>query len=81
MGLLCLTSSDELLNTVLGRRVCLGLGYILAGEANNSVFWILINTMERQKIRDWCHIVFLIFWIYLSTVFILIYSGKNTPFF
>src|SRR4029079_5620512 len=31
MGLLCLTSWNELLNTVLGKRICLGLG----------VFWVM----------------------------------------
>ena len=40
MGVLCLTSANELIETTLGRRVCLGNWPILDNQVPYTVLWI-----------------------------------------
>lgn len=73
MGLLCLTSTSELISTKLGKTICLGLG----------IFWILrlifqffIYSPQLWKGKTFettVHIIFSIFWTYLSFVFLKTY--------
>lgn len=73
IGLLCLTSSDALINTSLGKRISLGL----------AVFWIIrllvqffgysAETWRGSLFRTTIHILFSIFWTYLSVVFMMAY--------
>ena len=73
MGLLCITSSKELLGTELGGRVALGFG----------VFWILrlliqffgysTKLWKGKKIETAIHISFSILWAYVSTVFLIVF--------
>lgn len=73
IGLLCLTSSTELISTTFGKRISLGLG----------IFWILrlfvqffvysSKTWRGKRLETIIHILFSIFWTYLSVIFILIY--------
>jgi hypothetical protein len=73
MGVLCLTSAFDLLNTDLGRRISLGF----------AVFWVtrLVVQFVGYSSKLWkgkrfetgIHILFSLFWIYFSTVFLLIY--------
>lgn len=73
IGILCLTSSSELLSTSLGKKVALGIG----------VFWLIrlftqffgySSTLWRGKFMETAiHIVFSFFWAYLSIVFFASY--------
>jgi len=73
MGVLCLTSSKELIETILGRRISLGLG----------VFWILrlfiqffgysAANWKGKTFETTIHILFAILWAYYSTIFVLVY--------
>jgi hypothetical protein len=73
MGILCLTSAKELIETDLGNKIVLGLG----------IFWMLrlliqffgySSTLWKGKIFETTiHIVFSFLWIYLSTIFLMIY--------
>lgn len=75
MGLLCITSSQELSGTVFGKRISLGL----------AIFWIarLLVQFLGYSSKLWkgklfetvVHIVFAILWTYISVVFILTYLG------
>jgi hypothetical protein len=72
MGILCLTSSKEILETVLGKRIALGF----------SIFWTLRLFIQfiGYSPRLWkgktfetaMHVVFTIIWVYLSALFIVI---------
>jgi hypothetical protein len=72
-GLLCLTSSKELISTTLGSKIALGLG----------IFWLIRLIIQffgysqklwRGKAFETCmHILFSILWIYLSAVFLIIF--------
>jgi hypothetical protein len=73
MGILCLTSAQDLIETHLGRTISLGL----------SVFWfcrLCIQFLgyskelwQGKKFETKVHIVFSILWTYLSVVFFVIY--------
>lgn len=75
MGLLCLTSSGELLNTVLGKRLCLGLGIFWLARLCIQFFWYSPDLWKGKKFETGVHILFSVFWTYLSIVFILAYLG------
>ncbi len=73
MGLLCITSYSELIETPLGRKIALGL----------FIFWIIrffvqffgysSELWRGKKFETIVHIVFSIFWAYISTVFFIVY--------
>ncbi len=50
MGLLCLTSSTELVNTSLGRRISLGFGIFWGIRLVIQFFRLLLKTLEGQKV-------------------------------
>ncbi|MGJ1267109.1 hypothetical protein ACR78F_05710 [Sphingobacterium spiritivorum] len=73
MGLLCYTSSYELIHTNLGKKICLGLG----------IFWFIrlivqflgysTELWRGKKFETAIHILFCLLWIYFSIVFLSIY--------
>lgn len=73
MGLLCVTSSSDLIQTRLGNKLALAL----------TVFWMLrllvqffgySSTLWRGKrFETAIHILFSVLWIYLSVVFFMAY--------
>ncbi|MDB5257960.1 MAG: hypothetical protein JWM14_2655 [Chitinophagaceae bacterium] len=73
MGMLCFTSGEELVETTLGRKIALGFG----------IFWFvrLIVQFLGYSSKLWkgktfetsVHIVFSLFWAYLSVIFLLTY--------
>lgn len=72
MGILCLFSSNDLVETVFGKKICLGL----------AIFWtcrLLIQffgystELWKGKIFETCiHILFSILWSYISLIFWLV---------
>ena len=75
MGLLCQTSSDEILNTVLGKRIALGLGVFWTMRLIIQFFGYSAKIWKGKAFETTVHILFSIFWIYLSIIFNLIYFG------
>jgi len=73
MGILCLTSATELINTRLGSTISLGLG----------VFWLirLLFQFFGYSARHWkgrpketfIHVLFSLLWVYLCFVFFSVY--------
>lgn len=69
MGLLCLTATGDLIETNLGKKICLGLG----------IFWVirLVIQFVGYSSKLWkgktfetsAHIVFTLLWMYLSFIF------------
>jgi hypothetical protein len=72
MGVLCICSSAELVNTLLGRSVCLGL----------AIFWLLRLAVQffvysgqlwkGKKVETTIHVLFIFFWTYLSVSFVYV---------
>jgi hypothetical protein len=73
MGLLCLTSSGELVSTVLGKRISLGLGIFWTVRLCFQFFGYSSKTWRGKSFETAVHILFSIFWTYLCTAFILAY--------
>lgn len=73
MGLLCLTSSSELSDTVLGRRVSLGLGIFWLIRLFIQFFGYSSELWKGKKVETSIHIIFSVLWTYLSAVFLTTY--------
>ena len=71
MGVLCFTSAPDLINTSLGKRVCLGL----------AVFWGLRLVIQfvgysselwrGKRFETWMHIIFSLVWVYFTATFVI----------
>lgn len=70
IGVLCLTSSDDLVQTTLGKRITFALGVfwvcrlIIQFFGYSSVLW------KGKKFETAVHIFLSVFWTYLSVIFI-----------
>ncbi len=73
MGLLCLTSSIELIETNLGKKISLGLGIFWAIRLFIQFFVYSSDLWKGKKLETSIHILFSLFWIYFSSIFLLIY--------
>jgi hypothetical protein len=73
VGVLCIISSAELVNTELGKRISLGLGIFWTVRLFVQFFGYSSKTWKGKLFETIVHIVFSIFWFYLSAVFILIF--------
>ena len=73
IGVLCLTSVSDLLETRLGHRIAFGL----------SVFWLLRLLIQffgyapelwrGKRLETTVHVVFSLLWAYFSSVFFMVY--------
>lgn len=70
MGLLCLTSASELITTKLGKRISLGLGAFWFIRLLIQFFGYSTALWKGKKFETAMHILFSLFWAYLSVVFI-----------
>lgn len=75
MGLLCLTSANDLIHTALGKRISLGLGIFWAVRLLIQLFGYSTKHWKGKSFETFMHILFLLLWIYISSIFILIYLG------
>ncbi len=75
MGLLCLSSADELVNTNLGRKMSLGLGIFWTVRLIIQFFGYSSALWKGKKFETSMHILFSLFWTYLSVIFLVIYFG------
>lgn len=72
MGILCLSATDELATTKLGKTVCLGLGIFWAVRFLVQFFGYSSELWKGKTFETVMHIIFSLLWAYLSTVFIWI---------
>lgn len=72
-GLLCVTAATDLVQTGLGRKMCLGFGIfwtirlLIQFFGYSSVLW------KGKLFETTVHILFTVVWAYFSTVFLGIY--------
>jgi len=76
LGLLCLTSSDALLNTTIGKRISLGLGIFWAVRLYVQFFVYSPILWKGKTFETMVHILFSLFWAYVSTIFMLAYLTR-----
>lgn len=71
IGLLCLTSSSELISTTLGKRISLGIGIFWAARLIIQFFGYSSKIWKGKLFETTVHVLFSILWTYLTTVFIV----------
>lgn len=69
IGLLCFTSSEELIATPLGRRICLGLGVFWGIRALVQWFFYSSELWRGRRFETSVHVVFSALWVYCAVVF------------
>ena len=69
MGLLCLTSSVELTDTNLGKKISLGLGIFWMTRLFIQFFGYSSKLWRGKAFETTVHILFIFLWTYLSFVF------------
>jgi hypothetical protein len=73
MGLLCITSANEIISTALGRRIALGLGIFWLARLFIQ-FFVYSPELWKNKLRETLiHVVFVLLWTYLSAMFLWVY--------
>jgi len=73
IGLLCLTSSNELIETNLGKKISLGLGIFWAIRLFIQFFVYSSDLWKGKKLETSVHILFSVFWAYFSSIFLIVY--------
>jgi hypothetical protein len=73
IGLLCLTSTNEIIETDLGNRLSLGLGIFWAIRFIIQLFGYSSKLWKGKRFETAVHILFLLLWCYLSAVFFYLY--------
>lgn len=73
IGLLCLTSAHELITTPLGKRISLGLGIFWSARLLIQFVGYSSKLWKGRLFETGVHVLFAIFWTYISVVFIKTY--------
>lgn len=73
IGILCLTSSGELLSTGFGKKVALGIGVFWLMRLFIQFFGYSSMLWKGKLMETMIHVVFLFFWAYLSIIFFASY--------
>jgi hypothetical protein len=75
MGVVCLTSSDQLIETILGKRISLGFAIFWAARLYIQFFGYSKKLWKGKKLETVIHVLFSFLWAYLSFIFIKIWIG------
>lgn len=75
IGLLCLTSAEDLMETRLGNTLCIGLALFFTIRLFFQFFIYSPELWRGKKFETSMHVLFSIFWVYVSGVFIWIVVG------
>lgn len=76
MGVLCLTSSGEMLTTVLGRRVSLGFAVFWFARLVVQFFGYSSELWRGKRFETVMHVFFSMIWVYLTSVFAIAAVGN-----
>ncbi len=72
IGVLCLTSAKELVQTDLGKRICFGIFIFWFARLVTQFFGYSSLLWKGKRYETTVHIVISILWVYLSAVFFLV---------
>ncbi len=77
MGLLCVTSSNELIYTNLGKKISLGLGIFWTIRLLVQFFGYSTKLWKGKCFETMIHVLFIFLWSYFSLIFCVIALTKN----
>ena len=80
MGLLCLTCTQEIIETSLGRKIALGLGIFWLFRLFFQFFVYSSVLWKGKKFETTIHVLFAILWTYFSAVFLCVYLIMGSGF-
>ena len=73
MGILCLISSNELVETSFGKKISLGFGIFWFARLFIQFFGYSSKLWKGKTFETIVHIVFSILWAYLTAIFFFVY--------
>ena len=73
VGLLCVGATQDLIHTPLGKFISLGLGVFWFIRLAIQIFGYSSELWKGKKFETMVHIMFTVFWAYMSVVFIINY--------
>jgi len=73
MGLLCLTSTLDLINTRFGKKISLGIGLFWSCRLLVQFFFYSTELWKGKRFETFIHLLFSLLWIYLSIIFLFNY--------
>ncbi|MCL9805221.1 hypothetical protein NAT51_06800 [Flavobacterium amniphilum] len=76
MGILCAFCSHDLVTTPLGRKIAMGLGLFWFIRLLIQFFGYSTELWKGKIFETTVHIFFSVFWMYLTTVFTLVYLNR-----
>ncbi|MEK6155445.1 hypothetical protein WIW50_19465 [Flavobacteriaceae bacterium 3-367] len=76
MGLLCLTSAQEVVETPLGRKIALGVGVFWAIRFVIQLFGYSPKLWRGKAFETTIHIVFSLLWLYMCIIFFSTYFAQ-----
>jgi hypothetical protein len=76
MGFFCLSSSSELVETNLGKKISFGFGIFWTVRLFIQFFGYSKELWKGKPFETTMHIIFSLLWIYLSIVFLMIWLAQ-----
>jgi hypothetical protein len=73
IGLLCVSSAAELIETSLGNRIALGLSFFWFVRLIIQFFGYSAELWRGKTFETIAHVLFAMWWTYLTVVFALVY--------
>jgi hypothetical protein len=73
IGVLCLSSAHELIDTALGKKLSLGLGLFWTIRLAIQFFGYSPVLWKGKTFETTMHILFSVLWVYLSSIFLFVY--------
>ena len=73
MGVLCITSAKELIETPLGNKISLGMCIFWTARLFTQFFVYSSMLWKGKMFETAVHVLFSALWVYISVVFFLIY--------
>lgn len=77
MGLLCVTSAEELLQTELGSKICLGLGLFWLIRLFFQFFIYPSSLWKGRRLETVIHVIAIVFWVFLTYSFLWGYFSQG----
>lgn len=77
MGILCISSTDELVHTLLGQKIALGLSIFWGLRLIIQFFGYSSTLWKGKPFETFVHIVFIVLWLYLTGLFGYIYFSST----